>query len=138
MLHAVAHPLTHIASDGIAWLNGEGHPRGAGTYARVLGRHVRERKDLDWMTAIRKMTFMPAERLQAFVPAMKLKGRIKVGADADITVFDPARVIDRATYKKPMQYSEGIVHVLVGGEFVVKDEQSVENVFPGKPIRHGK
>ncbi len=138
MLHAIAHPLTHIASDGPTWVTGREHPRGAGTYARVLGRHVRERQDLNLMTAIRKMTFMPAERLQAFVPAMKSKGRIKVGADADITVFDPARIIDRATYEKPMQYSEGIVHVLVGGEFVVKDEQSVENVFPGKPIRHGK
>lgn len=138
MLHALAHPLTHIASDGPAWVSGREHPRGAGTYARVLGRHVRERQDLDLMTAIRKMSFMPAERLKAFVPAMKMKGRIKPGADADITIFDPARVIDRATYEKPMQYSEGIVHVLVGGEFVVKDEQSVEDVFPGKPIRSGE
>jgi dihydroorotase len=138
MLHAIAHPLTHIASDGPTWVTGREHPRGAGTYARILGRHVRERKDLDLMSAIRKMTFMPAERLQAFVPAMKLKGRIKPGADADITIFDPARVIDRATYEKPMQYSEGIVHVLVGGIFVVKDEQSVEEVFPGKPIRRGE
>jgi len=114
MFYAIAHPLTHIASDGPTWVTGGEHPRGAGTYARIFGRHVRERKDLDLMTAIRKMTFMPAERLQAFVPAMKLKGRIK------------------------MQYSEGIVHVLVGGEFVVKNEQSVEEVFPGKPIRRGK
>ena len=90
------------------------------------------------MTAIRKMTFMPAQRLQAFVPAMKKKGRIKSGTDADITIFDAARVIDRATYEKPMQYSEGIVHVLVGGEFVVRDEQSLEDVFPGKPVRLGE
>lgn len=138
MLFAVAHPLTHIASDGPTWRTGGEHPRGAGTYARVLGRHVRERQDLDLMTAIRKMTLMPAERLAAFVPAMNNKGRIKVGADADITVFDPARVNDRATYKKPMQYSEGIVHVLVNGEFVVRDEESIEDVFPGKPIRLGE
>ncbi len=138
MLHAVAHPLTHIASDGPTWITGREHPRGAGTYARVLGVHVRQRRDLDLMTAIGKMTFMPAERLQAFVPAMKNKGRIKAGADADITVFDPARVIDRATYENPMQYSEGIVHVLVGGEFVVRDEQSVEDVFPGRPVRLGE
>jgi N-acyl-D-aspartate/D-glutamate deacylase len=138
MLHAVAHPLTHIASDGLAWVTGSEHPRGAGTYARVLGRHVRERGDLDLMTAIRKMSYMPAERLEVFVPAMKSKGRIKPGADADITIFDPARVIDRATYDQPMQYSEGIVHVLVGGEFVVRDEQFVEDVFPGTAIRLGE
>ncbi|MDX1405645.1 MAG: amidohydrolase family protein [Woeseiaceae bacterium] len=138
MLHAVAHPMTHIASDGPTWITGKEHPRGAGTYARVLGVHVRERQDLDLMTAISKMSWMPAERLAPFVPAMGLKGRINTGADADITIFDPERVIDRATYEAPMQYSEGIVHVLVGGEFVVRDEKFVENVFPGRPIRLGK
>ena len=138
MLYAVAHPLTHIASDGPTWVTGREHPRGAGTYARVLGRHVRERQDLDLMTAISKMTWMPAERLAPFVPAMRNKGRIKPGADADITVFDPERVIDRATYETPMQFSEGIVHVLVGGEFVVRSEELVEGVFPGAPIRLGQ
>ena len=138
MLYAVAHPLTHIASDGLAWVSGGEHPRGAGTFSRILGRHVREMQTLEMMTAIRKMTLMPAERLAAFVPAMNNKGRIKVGSDADITVFDAARIIDRATYDKPMQYSEGIIHVLVHGEFVVRDGESVGKVFPGKPIRRGE
>ncbi len=80
---------------------------------------------------------MVAQRLEPFVPAMRSKGRLAVGADADVTVFDPARVIDRATYEKPAQFSEGIRHVLVGGTFIVRDEQLVPNVTPGRPIRNG-
>jgi len=138
MQYAVAHPMTHIASDGLSWETGGEHPRGAGTFSRVLGRHVREMKALDLMTAIRKMTSMPAQRLAPFVPAMRSKGRIAQGSDADITVFDAERVIDRATYEKPMQFSEGIVHVLVGGTFVVRDNETVEDVFPGQPLRLGQ
>jgi dihydroorotase len=135
---ALTHPRVMIGSDGVPLTNGGGHPRGIGTYARVIGRYVREEKLLDLMTALRKITLMPAERLQAFVPAMERKGRLRVGADADITVFDAARVIDRATYDKPAQYSEGIRHVLVGGTFVVRDEQLVPNVAPGRPVRRPK
>lgn len=135
---AVAHPLTHIASDGLPWETGGEHPRGSGTYARVLGRHVREAQALDLMTAIGKMSWLPASRLAAFVPAMRHKGRIAAGADADITVFDAERVIDRATYEQPMQPSTGIMHVLVGGIPVIRDGGPVENVFPGRPIRLGR
>ena len=124
-----------VGSDGVPLTNGGGHPRGVGTYARVLGRYVREQKVLDLMTALRKISLMVAQRLEPFVPAMRSKGRIKVGADADMTVFDAARVIDRATYEKPAQFSEGIRHVIVGGTFVVRDEQLVPNVTPGRPIR---
>ena len=123
-----------IASDGHL-LNGKGHPRTAGTYARVLGHYVREEKALDLMTALKKMTLMPAERLQKRAPAFNEKGRIRVGADADITVFDPGTVIDRATYEKPLQYSEGIPFVLVGGVPVVKNGNLVAGVFPGHGVR---
>lgn len=132
---AIRHPGVMIGSDGVPLTNGGGHPRGVGTYARVLGRYVREERVIDLMTALRKISLMVARRLEPFVPAMRAKGRIAVGADADVTVFDAARVIDRATYEKPAQFSEGIRHVIVGGTFVVRDEQLVPGVTPGRAIR---
>jgi N-acyl-D-aspartate/D-glutamate deacylase len=131
---ATVSPLTMIASDGYV-ANGHGHPRTAGTYALVLGRYVREEKALDLMTALRKMTLMPAQRLEKRAPMFKDKGRIRVGADADITVFDANRVIDKATYEKPLQRSEGIQFVFVNGIAVVKDGRLVEGVFPGRGAR---
>jgi dihydroorotase len=131
---AAANPRVMVASDG--WIqNGKGHPRGVGTFARVLGLYVREQKALSLMDALRKMSLLPAQRLEKAVPAMRLKGRIKVGADADLTIFDPATVIDRATFEQPVLYSAGIRHVLVGGVFVVRDEKIVENIKPGKAVR---
>jgi N-acyl-D-aspartate/D-glutamate deacylase len=131
---ATVSPLTMIASDGIL-ANGKGHPRTAGTYSLVLGRYVREEKALDLMTALRKMTLMPAQRLEKRAPMFKDKGRIRIGADADITVFDPNRIIDRATYEKPADHSEGIQFVLVNGVAVVQDGQLVDGVFPGRAAR---
>lgn len=131
---AIESPLTMIASDGHL-LNGKGHPRTAGTYARVLGHYVREEKVLDLMTALKKMTLMPAQRLEKRAPAFQDKGRIRVGADADITVFDPNTVIDKATYEKPLQYSVGIQFVLVSGVPVVTDGTLIEGVFPGRGVR---
>ena len=132
---ALSHPQVMVGSDGVPLTNGGGHPRGVGTYARVLGHYVREQKVIDLMTALRKITVMVAARLEPYVPAMRRKGRLAAGMDADITVFDPARVIDRATYERPAQYLEGIRHVLVGGTFVVRDEALVEGVAPGRAIR---
>ncbi len=125
----IANPMVMIASDGILD-QGKGHPRAAGTYARVLGRYVREERALRLTDALRKMTIMPAERL-----GIRDKGRIAVGAAADITVFDPARVIDRATFQDPAQYSEGIAFVLVNGTFVVRDGSLVPGVAPGRAVR---
>ncbi|HSE33520.1 MAG TPA: amidohydrolase family protein [Pyrinomonadaceae bacterium] len=131
---ALKNPLTMIASDGIL-ANGKGHPRTAGTYTRVLGRYVRDRGTLSLMDALRKMTLMPAQRLERRVPSMKNKGRIRVGADADLVVFDTARVIDKSTYDEPAKYSEGIKYVLVNGVVVVKDGQLEPDVYPGRPVR---
>jgi dihydroorotase len=131
---AVSHPRIMIASDGVI-NDGKGHPRGAGSYARVLGRYVRDEKAIGLMEALRKMSLMPAQRLEKSVPMMRSKGRIRVGADADLIVFDPARVIDRATFEKPGQYSEGITQVIVNGKLVVRDEKLVEGVKPGMAIR---
>lgn len=132
---AVANPTVMIASDGVPITGPKIHPRGQGTFSRVLGHYVREEKALDWMTALRKMTLMPAQRLEKRAPMFKEKGRIQVGADADITVFDPERVIDKATYEEPLQYSGGIQFVLVNGTPVVRDGNLVEGVFPGRPAR---
>ncbi|WP_419950631.1 amidohydrolase family protein [Candidatus Palauibacter sp.] len=132
---ALAHPSVMVASDGVPFVDGQGHPRGAGTFARVLGRYVREEGLLTLMDAIRKMTLMPAQRLEGYVPQMAAKGRIRVGADADLTIFDPATVIDNATFEAPGQPSSGIEHVIVGGTFVVRDAALVEGAFPGQPIR---
>jgi len=111
------------------------HPRGQGTFSRLLGHYVREEKILDLMTALRKITLMPAQRLEMHAPMFRNKGRIRIGADADITIFDPNRIIDKATYEEPLQYSEGIAFVLVNGIPVLKDGKLVEGVFPGKPAR---
>ena len=129
---ALGDSLVMVASDGIS---PHGHPRLAGTHARVLGRYARDSSVLSLMDAVRKMTLMPAQRLERAAPAMRAKGRLQVGADADLTVFDPPTVLDRATYERPAQFSQGIIHVLVNGTFVVRNGASVGGVYPGLAIR---
>ena len=132
---AIATPMVMVASDGMPITGAKVHPRGQATFARVLGHYVREEKALDLMTALRKMTLMPAQRLEKRAPMFRNKGRLRVGADADITIFDASKVIDKATFEDPLQYSEGIPFVLVNGVPVVKDGQLVEGVLPGRPAR---
>ena len=132
---AVGNPMVMIASDGSRFNGPKVHPRGQASFSRVLGHYVREEKTLDLMTALRKMTLMPAQRLEKRAPIFLNKGRIRVGADADITIFDPDRVIDKATFEEPLQYSEGIEFVLVNGVPVVKNGKLVDNIFPGKAAR---
>jgi N-acyl-D-aspartate/D-glutamate deacylase len=131
---AITNPLTIIASDAY-WQNGAGHPRTTGTFSKVLGRYVREARSLSLMEALRKMTVMAAQRLEARVPAMRQKGRLRVGADADITIFDAATVVDRSTYREPSLSPVGIEHVIVNGVSVVTNGRAVEDVTPGKPVR---
>src|SRR5262245_46014490 len=130
---AIASPLAMIASDGFIE-NGRGHPRTSGTYAKVLGRYVREERVVVLMDAIRRMTLEPARRLERRTPAMALKGRIRAGADADLTIFDPAKVIDRATYENAAIPSAGIPFVVIGGQVVV-DRGEVTAARPGRAIR---
>ena len=132
---AVAHPGVMIASDGMYYIDGRAHPRGAGTFSRVLGYYVRDKQALDLMTALGKMSYLPAKRLENVVPAMKKKGRISIGADADIVIFDPATVSDQATFEEPALPSTGIAHVIVNGISVVRDGQLLEGVNAGKPVR---
>jgi dihydroorotase len=134
VIAAITSPLTIVASDAY-WQNGAGHPRTAGTFARVLGRYVRDNHALSLMDAIRKMTLMPAQRLEARVPAMRQKGRLRVGADADITIFDAGRVLDRSTYREPSLPPVGIQHVIVNGVSVVANGRAVAGVAPGREVR---
>jgi N-acyl-D-aspartate/D-glutamate deacylase len=131
---AVTSPLTAIASDGFI-ANGKGHPRTAGTSGRVLGHYVRETGKLRLVEAIGKLALMPAQRLEQVAPMFRNKGRIKVGADADITVFDPRTVADRATYQQPALPSVGFRHVLVNGVPVVVDGVIKDGTYPGRAAR---
>lgn len=134
---AVAHPGVIIASDAIVYIQGKGHPRATGTFARVLGVYVRQKHALSLMEALNKMTYLPARRLEAISPAMRHKGRVQVGADADLTLFDPATVTDRATYQKPTLTSAGIPYVIVGGVPVVDGGKIVPSAHPGKGVMSG-
>jgi hypothetical protein len=109
------------------------HPRTAGTFGRALRLWREESSPL--MDAVRRATFLPAEVLQGAVPAMRRKGRVRSGTDADLVVFDEARVTDQATYAASTRPSSGITHVIVGGTFVVRDAELVPDAFPGRPVR---
>ena len=125
----IPHPLVMIASDGA-----EGHPRNAGTYARVLAQYVREKGTLTLMDALRKMTLMPAEMLERSTPEARYKGRMQEGSDADIVVFDAKTISDRATFQHPMEPSLGVHYLLVGGTVVVDEGKIVPEVFPGRAL----
>ncbi|MCD1147811.1 amidohydrolase family protein [Peptoniphilus sp. KCTC 25270] len=118
---ALAHKEGMIASDGII-NNGNGHPRAAGTFPRVLGRYVREKGVLSMYDALRKMTYVPAERLK-----LSEKGRIEEGMDADLVLFDPETIIDCATYEDISLKPEGIEYVWIDGQFAIKDGKVVNN-----------
>ena len=132
----IAAPGVMIASDGMPY-SPLAHPRTAGTFSRVLGKYSREEKVIDLMTAIEKMTLLPAKRLESIAPMMRYKGRIQIGADADITVFDPAKVTDKATFDKGLAFSEGIEYVIVNGVIALRNGKTVANVFAGQPV-YGK
>jgi N-acyl-D-aspartate/D-glutamate deacylase len=100
----------------------------------VLGKYVRDDKIVTLMDALQRMTLDPARRLERRTPAMASKGRLKPGADADLTIFDPETVIDRATYEDASIGSAGIPFVIVGGEVVV-DAGRLTEARPGKGIR---
>jgi N-acyl-D-amino-acid deacylase len=127
----LAHPLSMVCSDGGAVALGAGvpHPRNYGTFPRVLGRYVRELNALSLEQAIHKMTRKPADRLR-----FTDRGRIEVGAVADLVAFDPATVADRATFAEPHQYPIGIPHVIVAGVFVIEGGEHT-GARPGRGVR---
>lgn len=148
---SVLFPGGVIASDGGPWQvdgapvakdvwplpdNAWAHPRGAGTYARFLREYVRETNSVTLMEAIERISYGPAKILQKSVPQMKKKGRIQVGADADITIFNLKTITDRATFAAPAQPSDGIEYVIVNGQLLVANGKLNTDIMPGQPIRN--
>src|SRR5262249_9771670 len=130
LVRILKHPVTMVASDGEVPVFGRAnpHPRSYGTFARVLGEYVREKKVLSLEEAVRKMTAFPAARLRIMD-----RGILKPGRKADITVFDPARVRDTATFAQPHQYAEGFSIVIVNGQ-VIFENGAMTAARPGRVL----
>ncbi len=148
---SVLYPGGAIASDAMPWTNPDGsvydgeawplpegtssHPRSSGTFTRFLRQYVREREMLPLIDGLAKCTQIPADILAESTPAMRSKGRLKAGADADIVVFDYDTLTDRAEFKAMNRASEGMRHVIVNGEAVISDGALVRDARPGRPVR---
>jgi N-acyl-D-aspartate/D-glutamate deacylase len=130
LVRILRHPATMIGSDGSVPIFGEAnpHPRSYGTFARVLGLYVRDKKVLTLEDAVRKMSAFPAARL-----GLADRGVLRPGLKADIAVFDAAAVRDTATFTKPHQYAEGFSHVIVNGQIVFENGGMTE-ARPGRVL----
>jgi len=131
VVRIMQHPKTMVASDGGIFMPNDDmpHPRNYGSFARVLGYYVREKGVLSFPQAVHKMTLMPAERI-----GLAQRGRIEAGAIADIAVLNPETVIDRATFARPHQMSEGVVHVFVNGQAVLLNSE-MTGARPGRVLK---
>jgi N-acyl-D-glutamate deacylase len=151
---SILHPGVLIESDEMFWMlmdgekvenysgdawplpeNAFSHPRSAGAFAKILRSYVRERNLMTLQEALHKMTLMPAQTLEESVPQMKKKGRLQVGMDADVVIFDLETIADKATYAQPNEPAVGVQAVVVQGVLVVEDGKLKLTASPGKPIR---
>jgi hypothetical protein len=149
LARALAFPDAIVASDAMPVLLPDGstdsriwplpggatHPRTSGTFARALRLLVRESNTWTWLEAFRRCAWLPSRVVAGIAPDARAKGHIGVGADADIVVLDPDRVTDNATFAAPIRTSSGVTHLLVNGEFVVRDGELRADAFPGRPLR---
>jgi cytosine/adenosine deaminase-related metal-dependent hydrolase len=151
LLHrSLAYPDAIVASDAMPLVFADGtfdsrewplprraatHPRTAGTFAKTLRVMVRETGTWSWLEAFRRASYLPARLLDGIAPAARAKGRLSAGADADIVVLDADSVTDNATYADPLRPSSGIRHLLVAGQFVVRDGVLRPDALPGRPVR---
>lgn len=148
---SVLYPGGAIASDAMPWTMPDGsaytgdawplpadatsHPRSAGTFTRFISHWVRERKAIPLVDAIAKCTLIPSDILAPSTPAMATKGRLAVGADADVVVFDLEKLADRATFSAMNKPSEGVRHLIVSGEPVIENGNLITAARPGRPVR---
>lgn len=150
---SLAYPDSIVASDAmpVTWISpgrpprfdsdawplprgGRTHPRTAGTFSKSIRLMVRESSSWSWLEAFRRCAFLPARVLDEISPAMRRKGHLGVGADADIVVLDPNALTDRATYRDPTRTSHGVRHLLVHGDAVVRGGELLPDAFPGQGI----
>ncbi|HEY5155271.1 MAG TPA: amidohydrolase family protein [Acidimicrobiales bacterium] len=124
-----------IGSDAILEPSNNNHPRGAGCFTRVLGHYVRDQGTISLPQALAKMTIQPVRRLERGAPALRKKGRLQIGADADITVFDPATVGDTSTVANPAQMAAGVDYVLVMGQLIKDHDTLHKDLAPGMAIK---
>ena len=135
VIAAARAPWSIVGSDAIPESSNNNHPRGAGCFSRLLGPYVRDLQALTLIEALAKCTVLPARRVEGRVPMMARKGRMQMGADADITVFDPATIADRSTVERPAVFSEGIEHVFVMGQHALTPEGVQRTVLAGTAIK---
>jgi len=124
----ITHPAGIVVSDGL-YNNGQGHPRGSGTFPKLIREYVIEKKLLTLEDAIEKITWMPAKRM-----GLSGKGSLKIGADADITIFDLNKIKDGATYQEPRKHASGIEYVIINGEIALKSGEIIKNRL-GRSVR---
>ena len=134
---ALQEPWVLVASDAIPTVEMNNHPRGAGTFARLIGHYVRELGVIDLLTGLSKITIGPVRRVEGMIPAMARKGRLQRGADADIVIFDPETIGDRATIEVPAAPSVGIEWVVVAGRIALARGVVDKSMLAGRPLPSG-